>query len=130
MAGAAAWYYNHQSMSPEPQMRCLLLMLALLVTSPQGVFAFEFAQGVIVDGAHAVAFIMTPEGGIDAIALSNGTVLTTTAHGAKPLLLFDDTLLAQAAEKEGALSLVRLRASDLEPTFTFDVPLPSDVLRG
>jgi hypothetical protein len=108
-------------------MRRLLFLLSTLITASQGAFAFELAQGVIVDGARSRVYVMNPEGGIDAVALSNGAMLATTARGAKPLLLYDGALLAQAEGKEGALSLVSLRTKDLEPAFTVDVPLPSGV---
>jgi hypothetical protein len=104
-----------------------LLFCSVLIASSPSAFTFEFAQGVIVDGAHAVAYVMNPEGGIDAVALSGGAVLATTMLGEKPLLLQDDTLLAQAAGKDGVLNLVSLRAKDLEPAFMVDVPLPSGV---
>jgi hypothetical protein len=103
------------------------LFFSVLIAAAQGAFAFEFAQGVIVDGAHSTVYVMNPEGGIDAIALSGGAVLATTARGAKPLLLYDGTLLAQVEGKEGVLGLVSLRTKDLEPAFTVDVPLPSGV---
>jgi hypothetical protein len=45
----------------------------------------------------------------------------------EPLLLYDDTLLAQAEGKGGKLSLAGLRTKDLEPAFTVDVPLPGGV---
>jgi hypothetical protein len=73
---------------------------------------------------------MSPEGGIDAVALSGGAVLATTARAAKPLLLYDGTLLAQAKGKDGVLSLAGLRAKDLKPAFTVDVPLPSGIQAG
>jgi hypothetical protein len=98
-----------------------------LIAAAQSALAFEFAQGVIVDGARSLVYVMNPEGGIDAVALSGGAVTATTTRGAKPLLLYDDTLLAQAEGKDGVLSLVSLRTKDLEPAFTVDVPLPSGI---
>ena len=82
-------------------MRRLLLLLSTLITASQGAFAFELAQGVIVDGTRSRAYLMNPEGGIDAVALSNGAMLATTARGAKPLLLDDGALLAQAEGERG-----------------------------
>jgi hypothetical protein len=103
------------------------LFFSVLIAATQSAFAFEFAQGVIVDGASSLVYVMNREGGIDEVALSGGAVLATTTRGAKPLLLNDGTLLAQAVGKDGALSLVSLRTKDLEPAFTLDVPLPSGV---
>jgi hypothetical protein len=108
-------------------MKWLRSFFSVLIAATQSAFTFEFAQGVIVDGARSIAYVMNPERGIDAIALSSGAVLATTARGAKPLLLYDDTLLAQSEGKDGILSLVSLRTKDLELTFMLDVPLPSGV---
>ena len=104
-----------------------VLFFSALIAALQGVLAFEFAQGVIVDPARSLVYVMSPKGGIDAVALSGGAVLATTMRAAKPLLLYDDTLLAQAEGKDGVLSLVGLKANDLDPAFTVDVPLPSGV---
>lgn len=108
-------------------MRRLLFLLSTLMTASQGAFAFELAQGVIVDGTRSRVYLMNPEGGIDAVAVSNGAMLATTARGMKPLLLYNGALLAQAEGKEGVLSLVSLRTQDLEPAFMVDVPLPNGV---
>jgi hypothetical protein len=97
------------------------------MAASQGALAFEFAQGVIVDPARSLVYVMGPEGGIDAVALSGGAVLATTTRAAKPLLLYDDTSLGQAEGKDGVLTLVGLKSNDLEPAFTVDVPLPSGV---
>jgi hypothetical protein len=102
----------------------------VLIAAAHSALAFEFAQGVIVDPARALVYVMNPGGGIDAVALSGGAVLATTARAAKPLLLYDGTLLAQAKGKDGVLSLAGLRAKDLEPEFTVDVPLPSGIQAG
>jgi hypothetical protein len=99
----------------------------MLIAAAQGAFAFEFAQGVIVDPKASAVYLMSPGGGIDAVALSGGAVLATTTRAAKPLLLYDATLLAQAEGIESVLSLAVLNAKDLEPVFTVDVPLPSGV---
>jgi hypothetical protein len=98
-----------------------------LIAASQGALAFELAQGVIVDPTASIVYLMNPEGGIDAVNLSGGAVIATTARGAKPLLLYDDTLLAQAEGKGSVLSVVGLRTKDLEPVSTVDVPLPSGI---
>jgi hypothetical protein len=106
-----------------------LPFFSVLIAAAQSAFAFEFAQGVIVDGARSRVYVMNPEAGIDAVALSGGAVLATTTRGAKPLLLYGDALLAQAEGKDESniLSLVSLSTKDLEPAFTVDVPLPGGV---
>jgi hypothetical protein len=74
----------------EPQMKWLFIFPALIATSwvvmaSQSALAFEFAQGVIVNGIGSVVYVMNPEGGIDAVNLSGGAVLATTTRGAKPV---------------------------------------------
>lgn len=106
----------------------MIAACSIVKASPNSL-AFEFAQGVIVDPTASVVYLMNPEGGIDAVSLSGGAVIATTAHGAKPLLLYGDALLAQAEDKGGSsvLSLVSLSTKDLKPAFTVDVPLPLEV---
>lgn len=101
-----------------------------MIAAAHGALAFEFAQGVIVDPGRALVYVMNPAGGIDAVALSGGGVLATTARAAKPLLLYDGTLLAQAKAKDSVLSLAGLGAKDLEPEFAVDMPLPRGIQAG
>jgi hypothetical protein len=73
--------------------------------------AVALTDGAVVDPARAVAYLARPEGGIDAVELARGTVLWTTAEGAKPLFAAGDLLLAQRpAEGDGALALAVLDA--------------------
>src|SRR4051794_20513062 len=94
--------------------------------------AFEFTQGVIVDLTRSVVYMMSPGGRIDAVNLSAGEVTATSTRGAKPLLLYDDVLLAQAEAKDrvDVLRLVGLAAKDLKPKFEVNVPLPSQIRAG
>jgi hypothetical protein len=107
----------------------VMIAACSIVKASPNALAFEFAQGVIVDPAASVVYLMNPEGGIDAVSLSGGAVIATTARGAKPLLLYDDALLARAEDKDGCrlLSLVSLSTKDLKPAFTVDVPLPLEI---
>src|SRR5450631_2527040 len=107
----------------------VMIAACSIVKASPNALAFEFAQGVIVDPTASVVYLMNPEGGIDAVSLSGGAVIATTARGAKPLLLYDDALLARAEDKDGCrlLSLVSLSTKDLKPAFTVDVPLPHEV---
>jgi hypothetical protein len=91
--------------------------------------AFEFAQSVVVDPERARAYLMAPEARIDEIDLSSGEVLATSPQASRPLLLFDDLLLAQAEplEQSESLNLVELNAKDLTVNFGTDIPLPSGV---
>ena len=92
--------------------------------------AFEFAQGVIVDALHSVVYISNSQAGIDAISLSNGEVLATSTRGAKPLLLYDDVLLAEAHDRNDALRLVGLTTKNLGPKFELELPLPHPARTG
>src|SRR5271166_3071297 len=57
---------------------------------------FQLRPGVIVDAGQGVVFVMNPNRGIDSRDLSSGRVLWSTTIAAKPLLAFDDRLVAQA----------------------------------
>jgi hypothetical protein len=106
----------------------LMLTAACGIThASQNARAFEFAQGVIVDGLHSVVYISNSEARIDAVSLSNGAMIATSTRGAKPLLLYDDVLLAGAQDRIDALSVVGLTTKDLKPKFELELPLPSRV---
>jgi hypothetical protein len=92
--------------------------------------AFEFAQGVIVDPAHSIIYMSNAEARIDAVSLSNGEVIASSARRAKPLLLYDDVLLGSAQERSDALSVVGLTATDLKPKFALQLPLPARAEEG
>lgn len=82
----------------------------LMLESGSGV---ELADGVVVDGARRVAYVMAPRGGIDAVELESGAALWTSATAARPLLLAGDLLLAQAEESEpGRLDLISFDVRD------------------
>src|SRR5215471_6938255 len=115
-------------------MRRLLLPLALIgaciiVDASPNALAFEFAQAAVVDSRKPVAYLMAPEARIDEVDLSSGQVLATSTQGARPLLLYDTTLLAQAEphEQSDSLRLVGLDTKDLGVIFELDVPLPASV---
>jgi len=92
--------------------------------------AFEFAQGVIVDALHSVVYMLNSQARIDAVSLANGKVIATATRGAKPLLLYDDVLLAAAQDRNDALSVVGLTTTDLKPKFELELPLPDRVRTG
>jgi hypothetical protein len=52
--------------------------------------------GVVVDAARGVAFVMNPEGGIDAVDIASGNIRWTIRTADKPLGLVGDLLVAQA----------------------------------
>jgi hypothetical protein len=91
---------------------------------------FEFAQGVIVDALHSVVYMSNAQAGIDAVSLSNGELIATSTRGAKPLLLYDDVLLAAAQDRIDALRLVGLTTKDLTQKYELELPLPGGVRAG
>ena len=91
---------------------------------------FEFRTGVIVDSNQSTVYLMNLLRGIDAVDLSSGELLWSTTNAAKPLLLYDGRLVAQAepATPSNRLRIVVLDAKDagkllLEP----NVQLPKDI---
>jgi hypothetical protein len=87
--------------------------------------AFEFAQGVIVDALHSVVYMVNSEARIDAVSLVSGEVIATSIGGAKPLLLYDNVLLAATEDRIDTLSVVGLTTKDLKPKFELQLPVPS-----
>lgn len=82
-------------------------------------------DGVVVDAASGVAYVMSREGGIDALDLTSGNVLWKNRDAAKPLALADGTLVAQARpDRNGALALVMLDASKGATRGRTDVQIP------
>jgi hypothetical protein len=85
----------------------------------------QLRPGVIVDVAKGRAFVMTPEGGIDAVGLANGNTLWSTKEAAKPLGLAGDHLVSQAEPAPGAdaLQIVALNSADGAPVLRAQKPL-------
>jgi hypothetical protein len=115
-------------------MRLLLLSITLIgvciaVDASRNALAFEFVQVAVVDPEKSRAYLMAPAARIDEVDLSSGQVLATSIQGARPLLLYNATLLAQAEPREQSenLSLVGLNAKDLTLNFEMDLPLPVGV---
>jgi hypothetical protein len=90
--------------------------------------SFEFRPGVVVDQAHARAYVMSPAVAIDAVDLGSGRLLWSTRRAAKPLILAGDVLIGQAEvpDRPNTLRLVGLDvAKGGHPTFEADVDLPA-----
>jgi len=97
-------------------------VLALAFLLVQGAFAARTSgvskpqlpalhDGVVVDAASGVAYVMSREGGIDALDLTSGNVMWKSRDAAKPLALVDGVLVAQARPREnGKLILLALDA--------------------
>jgi hypothetical protein len=66
-------------------------------------------DGVLVDRARGVTYLMNPEGRIDALRIADGALLWSSPDAAKPLLVIGDLLVAQAEPASaGELSAVTL----------------------
>jgi hypothetical protein len=106
-----------------------LIGACIIVDISHGALAFEFAQAAVVDPERPRAYLMAPEALIEEVDLSTGQILAASARAAKPLLLFDSLLLAQAEPRDEGekLRLVGLNAKDLSTTFEVEVPLPAGV---
>ena len=74
--------------------------------APQG---FALRDGVVVDSTGATAYVMQPQGGIDALDLGRGVTLWHSDEGQRPLALANGLLVAQARPGErGELRVVAL----------------------
>jgi hypothetical protein len=90
--------------------------------------AFEFVQGVVVGTQRSVVYMSNSQAKIDAVRLVSGEVIATSTDEARPLLLYDDVLLA-AQDRVDTLRVVAL-TTDLKPKFALDLPLPNRVRNG
>ena len=83
----------------------VLLALGALPARAAGLLG----EGTVVDSASGVVFVARPKGGIEAIDLTTGASLWTSADAAKPLSITGGVLLAQAEPGEkGDLVLATL----------------------
>lgn len=69
----------------------LLVLFALIGAAG----AAGMTEGVVIDTARGLAFVMQPEGGLAAIDLDNGAARWMTASAARPLALDGGLLIAQ-----------------------------------
>ena len=85
-------------------------------------------DGVVVDPASQTAFVMRPEGGIDALDLASGKVRWKSRAAERPLMMVDGLLVAQAAPGERReFVLVALAPAGGAERRRFTVDLPEGV---
>jgi len=85
-------------------------------------------DGVVVDVPGSVAYVMHPQGGIEALDLEKGTVLWRSAAAERPLALADGLLVAQApAGGHGELRIVTLDVRRGALTAQAALPMPAGV---
>ncbi len=75
--------------------------------------SFQLSPGVIVDPERREAYLMSPQGGIDAVDLGEGTPVWHSGEADKPLTVADTLLIGQAEAPgpDNALRIVTLDTS-------------------
>lgn len=117
---------------------CLLALPLLMAAAPAEAASsamgdgastsVSLRDGVVVDGVLGVAYVMNPEGMLDALRLSDGAVLWTSTEAAKPLVAAAGMVVAQrAASAAGELPLLTLDAATGHQVATATLELPGDV---
>jgi hypothetical protein len=95
-------------------------------SSRSGVTALH--EGVVIDPSGETAYVMGAGGGIDALSLASGAVKWSSRAAAKPLMMADGTLVAQAAPgARGELVLVTVDAGGGAAQQRIEVELPAGV---
>jgi hypothetical protein len=94
------------------------------------VSSVELSPGVVIDPDRREAYVMSPEGGIVAVDLAQGTEIWRSQEAAKPLALAGDLLIGQAETRGPAddLAIVALdRSKKGAPVTRSSVPMPPGV---
>ncbi|HKI03477.1 MAG TPA: hypothetical protein VKK31_15975 [Thermoanaerobaculia bacterium] len=105
-----------------------LLAPGIATAQASGTPTGSLHDGVVVDAASGAAYVMSRQGGIDALDLTTGNVLWQSRDAAKPLLVQGGTLVAQAAPSQhGKLAVVALDAKRGTVKQRVDVELPAAV---
>lgn len=109
--------YGDRTMSTSRNLtllRNLLITLALFALAHTAQAAGKpqaalLRDGVVVDSARGIAYVSSPQGGVEAFDLARGTSLWRSTEGERPLSLVDNLLIAQAQPgEEGELRVVAL----------------------
>jgi hypothetical protein len=112
------------------------LLAALLATSaavaqaaPAAGEGVSLRDGVVIDAARSIAYVMHPQGGIQALDLQQGTPLWRSTEGERPLVLAGALLVAQGRPGEhGELRIVALDVRrDGVRSSEADLPMPAGV---
>ncbi len=111
--------------------RLLRASLALtMALAHKSAGTFELRPGVVVDPNRSIAYLMKPGGSIEAVDLSSGKPIWSTARAAKPLLINGDLLIAQA-DPSGPGNLLRILGLDTNSkgrvAFISEIKLPGGV---
>jgi PQQ-like domain len=88
--------------------------------------AMALRDGVVIDVDGGAAYVMSPQGGIDALDLATGNVIWKSTAAAKPLLVKGGTLVAQGRSgRSGELVIVALDAKRGAARERVDVEIPA-----
>jgi hypothetical protein len=133
--GGAGMVIPERGVAVKRRMKSLCSLMALMTAcgiarAAPDARGFEFTQGVVVDASHPVVYMPNANARILAVSLTNGEVIAISTRGTKPLLLYDDALLAAAQDRSDALTVIGLTAKDLKPKFELELPIPSGVQTG
>lgn len=108
-----------------------VLLAGLMIFLAASAFAgVGLRDGVVVDTARSVAYVMHPQGGIQALNLRNGNVLWHSREAERPLAVAGNRLVAQALPKNGELRIVALDVRGGALTATAGHPMPEGVQAG
>lgn len=101
---------------PPPQERGPKPPTAPAAPTPPNANPFQLRPGVVVDPVRRVAYIMNPDGAVEALDLGAGTQLWSTREAAKPLAVAGEKLVAQAEASDAgnALPLVVMESKSGE----------------
>lgn len=94
---------------------------------------FQLRDGVIIDPAKGVAFVMSPGSAIRALEIRGGRDIWSTTAAAKPLAIVGDMLVAQVESRTATnmLHVVALNASSPTNILLSDTEaLPAEVMVG
>ncbi|HEV3261806.1 MAG TPA: hypothetical protein VG013_33460 [Gemmataceae bacterium] len=96
---------------------------------PNNMSDLQLANGVIIDRARALAYVMSPNGGIEAVTLTTGRMVWRTKQAAKPLGVAGNRLICQAESSgaENRLKCVVLNRANGDKTLQGTVNLPASV---
>ncbi|HWN44967.1 MAG TPA: hypothetical protein VNW71_22275 [Thermoanaerobaculia bacterium] len=105
-----------------------IFLAASTFAAPVAKEGVSLRDGVVVDTARSVAYVMHPERGIQALDLRRGTALWHSAAGERPLALAGNLLVAQAQPgANGELRIVALGVRGGLLSSKADIRMPEGV---
>lgn len=105
-----------------------IFLAASAFAAPVSKEGVSLRDGVVIDTARSVAYVMHPQGGIQALDLRRGTALWHSAAGERPLALAGNLLVAQARPGDnGELRIVALGVRGGLLSSKADIQMPEGV---